>query len=134
MSGEIGAQARTIINGLSARGSTSWAWACEGHTRSAPQTIVLCLCNVEPLASFGRVRREDVRSVFKFAASSGGAQPGRTELTANLIGRLSRPKRLLVRSAKAGTRGELDPTPASIRIVRQRRSPTPFVVGDHADW
>lgn len=91
MSGEVGAQARTIINGLSAARLDELANELgvelpKGTREDRLKRLSHALREIEPLAFFGRLRREELRSACKLRGLPWRAR-SRAELTTNLIGR-----------------------------------------------
>jgi hypothetical protein len=90
LSGGIGAQARTIINGLSAARVGELAGElgvplARGTRDERIAQLSSALKGIEPLAFFGRLRREELRSACKLRGLPSSAR-SRAELTTTLIG------------------------------------------------
>jgi superfamily II DNA or RNA helicase len=91
VSGEVGAQARTIISGLSAARVEELAdelgVSLSGKSRDERSgQLSAALKGIEPLAFFSRLRREEMRSACKLRGLPWRAR-SRAELTTTLIGR-----------------------------------------------
>jgi hypothetical protein len=91
VSGEVGAQARTIINGLAAGRLAELAAElgvklARGSREEQIKSLSHALRDIEPLAFFGRLRREELRSACKLRGLPWRAR-SRAELTTTLIGR-----------------------------------------------
>lgn len=91
MSGEVGAQARTIISGLSAAridqlASELGVPVSNGPREKRASQLAGALADIEPLDFFGRLRREELRSACKMRGLPWRAR-SRAELTTTLIGR-----------------------------------------------
>lgn len=91
MSGGVGAEARTIINGLSAARIGELAGElgvplARGSRDERIAQLSKALRGIEPLAFFGRLRREELRSACKLRGLPSRAR-SRAELTTTLIGR-----------------------------------------------
>lgn len=91
MSGEVGAQARTIINGLSAARIDQLAaelgvQISRGPREKRASQLSGALVDIEPLDFFGRLRREELRSACKMRGLPWRAR-SRADLTTTLIGR-----------------------------------------------
>jgi hypothetical protein len=91
VSGEVGAQARTIISGLSASRLVELASELgvklpRGSREEQLKSLAHALRDIEPLAFFGRLRREELRSACKLKGLPWRAR-SRAELTNTLIGR-----------------------------------------------
>lgn len=91
MSGEVGAQARNIINGLSAGRIDQLAAELGLRVTAGPREkkashLAEALVNIGPLDFFGRLRREELRSACKMRGLPWRAR-SRADLTTTLIGR-----------------------------------------------